>query len=172
MKKGIFLFWVLLLAAGLGADPAEGYWISRDDKTGKDTAGWRIYQEEGTLYGKILFVTAYPQNIKAERCRDSYRGFPLPGKVSQMPVVGTPWIFGLSQYRPGEWRGGHIINPEDGGIYGCRILYHPADGNRYKADTLEVRGVIGPLGRSQYWQRLTREWFIERGYDPPVAVDP
>jgi uncharacterized protein (DUF2147 family) len=164
MKKAALLCWGLLLAAGLCADPAEGYWLSTDEKTGLDTAGWQIYQEGGQLYGKILFITAYPQDVKAERCKDSYRGFPLPGKVSQMPVVGTAWIFGLSRYRSGEWRGGTIINPEDGSMYGCRIIFRPADGGRYKEDVLEVRGTIGPLGRSQYWRRLTREWLRERGY--------
>ncbi|MDR2186070.1 MAG: DUF2147 domain-containing protein [Treponema sp.] len=164
MKKTVFLLWGLFLAAGLCADPVEGYWLSTDEKTGLDTAGWQIYQEGNRLYGKILFVTAYPQDVKAERCKDSYRGFPLPGRVSQMPVVGTTWIFGLSLHRTGEWRGGNIINPEDGSMYGCRITYHPADGGRYKEDTLEVRGTIGPIGRSQYWRRLTREWLRERGY--------
>jgi uncharacterized protein (DUF2147 family) len=164
VKKTALLLWGILLAAGIGADPAEGYWLSRDEKTGQDTGGWRIYQEGGLLYGKILFVTAYPQDVKAEKCKDSYRGFPLPGKVSRMPVVGTPWIFGLSPYRRGEWRGGSIINPEDGSMYGCRIIYHPADGGRYGTDTLEVRGSIGPIGRSQYWRRLSEEWLKERGY--------
>jgi uncharacterized protein (DUF2147 family) len=164
VKKTVLLLCGFLLAAGIGADPVEGYWLSRDEKTGQDTGGWQIYQEGGLLYGKILFVTAYPQDVKAEKCKDSYRGFPLPGKVSQMPVVGTTWIFGLSPHRSGEWRGGSIINPEDGNMYGCRIIYHPADGGRYRTDTLEVRGSIGPIGRSQYWQRLSGDWLKERGY--------
>jgi uncharacterized protein (DUF2147 family) len=148
----------LMLAAGFCfADPAEGFWISADEKTGKDTGGWQIYQEGGKLFGKILSVTGHPQNVKADKCKDSYRGFPLPGKVSDMTVVGTIWLWGLSSDRPGEWRGGNIINPDDGNMYGCRVSYHPADGNRYKVDTLEVRGTIGPIGRSQYWRKATRE---------------
>ncbi|MDR2110916.1 MAG: DUF2147 domain-containing protein [Spirochaetaceae bacterium] len=165
MKKAAVALWGFFLAAGICfADPAEGYWLSTDEKTGLDTAGWLIYQEGNKLYGKIIFVTAYPQDVKAEKCRESYRGFPVPGNVANMPVVGTPWIFGLSMHRPGEWRGGNIINPEDGSMYGCRIIYHAPDGGRYQVETLEVRGTIGPLGRSQYWRRLTREWLRERGY--------
>ncbi len=29
------------------ADPAEGYWISYDEKTNEATAGWYIYQKDG-----------------------------------------------------------------------------------------------------------------------------
>jgi uncharacterized protein (DUF2147 family) len=72
--------------------------------------------------------------------------------------VGTPWIFGLSLDKPGEWGGGHIINAEDGKMYKCKIKYHGADGKKFKADVLEMRGEIGlGIGRSQYWQKSDRE---------------
>jgi len=75
-----------------------------------------------------------------------------------MPVIGTPWIFGLSPVRPGEWSGGHVINPEDGRMYRCKITFRAADGRRFRADTLEMRGEIGlGIGRSQFWQRTDEE---------------
>jgi uncharacterized protein (DUF2147 family) len=158
MKKLVVMLCGFFLAAGIClADPAEGFWISTDEKTGKDTGGWQIYLEGGKLYGKILSIADHPQTEKAYNCKASYRGFPLPGKVSDMTVVGTIWLWGLSSDRTGEWRGGNIINPDDGNMYGCRITYHPADGRRYAVETLEVRGTIGPIGRSQYWRRVTRE---------------
>jgi uncharacterized protein (DUF2147 family) len=73
-----------------------------------------------------------------------------------MTVVGTPWIFGLRQDRPGVWNGGQIVDPLDGGMYKCRVIFHPKDGNRYQIDTLEVRGEIGlGIGMSQYWRKCT-----------------
>jgi len=153
-KQTLFAGIFLLLAAGFcfAADPAEGFWISVDDKSGKVTAGWEIYTDGGTLFGKILSVADYPQDAKAVRCKDSYRGFPLPGKVSEMPVIGTPWIFGLRQDKPGVWIGGQIVDPETGGMYKCRITYHP------KTETLEMRGEIGlGIGRSQFWRTCSRE---------------
>ena len=159
MKK-ISLFIGMLFIAGLcfAADPVEGFWISLDDKTGKATAGWEIYVTGNKLFGKILSVADHPQDVKAFNCKDNYRGFPVQGKVSEMTVVGTPWIFDLTQDRPGVWSGGNIIDPDNGSMYRCRVTFRPRDGNRYKTDTLEMRGEIGlGIGRSQYWQKATRE---------------
>jgi uncharacterized protein (DUF2147 family) len=42
-------------------------------------------------------------------------------------------------------------------MYKCKIVFHAADGDRYKVDTLEIRGEIGlGIGRSQFWQRASR----------------
>jgi uncharacterized protein (DUF2147 family) len=163
MKRSLFFFGVffcfLLLSAGVcfAADPVEGFWISVDEKTGKATAGWEIYQTGGKLYGKILSIVGFAQDVTAAACKESYRGFPVAGKVNAMPVLGTPWIFGLSPDREGLWSGGNVINPEDGSMYRCKITFRRADGNRYKTDTLEMRGEIGlGIGRSQFWRKSTR----------------
>jgi uncharacterized protein (DUF2147 family) len=157
MKKLLTVFCILAISAVfLPADPVEGYWISIDDKTGEATAGWRIYEEADVLYGRIVSIAGFPQDSPAAPCKVSYPGFPLPGKVNEMPVVGTPWIFGLRRDREGQWGGGKIIDPNNGKIYNCRIIFHPAGERRYKEDTLEVRGSIGPLGRSQYWQKSNK----------------
>ncbi|MDR0374481.1 MAG: DUF2147 domain-containing protein [Treponema sp.] len=163
MEKKVRLFLVLcmtLLCAGFcfAEDPALGFWLSVDEKTGKTTAGWEIYQEKnGLLYGKMLSVAEFPQDQIALLCKESYRGFPASGKVNQMRVVGTPWIFGLRQEKEGQWSGGNIINPEDGNMYKCKITFHKANGAKYKTDTLEMRGEIGlGIGRSQFWRKATR----------------
>ena len=155
MKKVFFLFFIFKIAGFcFAADPVEGFWLSIDEKTGKITAGWHIYQEGGKLYGKILSTAAEPRGVLAGRCKDSYPGFPVAGKISIMPVAGTPWIYGLSKGKNGEWSGGSVINPEDGNIYKCKITFRPADGKKYKTDTLEMRGEIGlGIGRSQFWQK-------------------
>ena len=157
MKKTV-LFIVLLTAAFFCfADSVEGFWLSVDDNTNQVTAGWHIYQEGGRLYGKILSLANEPIGTIAARCRESYRNFPVSGRVNTMLVAGTPWIFGLTREREGQWSGGYVINPEDGGMYSCRITFHPADGRRYMVDTLEMRGEIGlGIGRSQFW-RITDE---------------
>jgi len=160
MKKVSSLMLIMLLIASycLAADPVEGFWISFDEKTGKSTAGWEIYISGGKLYGKVLSVTGHPQDVKAYKCKDSYRGFPVAGKVSEMTVVGSPWIFDLTMDRPGVWSGGQVIDPDNGNMYKCKITFRPMDGNRYRTDTLEMRGEIGlGIGRSQFWTKATRE---------------
>jgi uncharacterized protein (DUF2147 family) len=149
-----------ILCAGLAfaADPAEGYWLSVDDKTGKVTAGWEIYQEGDKLYGKVLSTAEHAQDVKAEFCKESYRGFPVPGKVNEMVVVGTPWIFGLSREKAGRWVNGSVIDPTDGKMYKCRLIYHAANGKKFKTDVLEMRGEIGlGIGRSQFWKKTDQE---------------
>jgi uncharacterized protein (DUF2147 family) len=158
MKK-LALITAFVLSAGvfLAADPVEGYWVSIDDKTGKITAGWEIYQSGGKLYGKILGIVGYPPDVIADSCKESYPGFPVAGKVNQLPVKGTPWIYGLSMDRQGQWSGGTIVDPETGNMYKCRITYRQANGRRYTVDTLEMRGEIGlGIGRSQFWRKSTR----------------
>jgi uncharacterized protein (DUF2147 family) len=41
-------------------------------------------------------------------------------------------------------------------MYGAQVTFHAADGNRYKTDTLEMRGTVGPFGRSQFWKKATQ----------------
>ena len=159
MKKIVFLVVVVFFISGinLAADPAEGFWVSVDEKSGKATAGWEIYTVGNKLFGRILSVSGHPQDVKATNCKDSYKGFNQPGKANEMTVVGTPWIFDLTMDKPGIWSGGSIIDPDGGSMYKCKITFRPQDGKKYLVDTLEMRGEIGlGIGRSQYWKKATR----------------
>ena len=160
MKKTIAFLLAFTVIGGFcfAADPVEGFWLSVDEKTGKVTAAWQIYQEGGKLFGRITSIADKPNTELADKCKDSYPGFPVAGRISQMKVVGTPWIYSLSMDKPGEWSGGSIVNPEDGKIYKCKIIYRTADGKKYKTDTLEMRGEIGlGIGRSQFWQKTNQQ---------------
>ncbi|GMO26223.1 MAG: DUF2147 domain-containing protein [Termitinemataceae bacterium] len=164
MKKIIFLFALFLLPvlSCFAEDPVEGYWVSIDDQNGKTTAGWHIYAEGGKLYGKILSIPDYSQDVLAAYCKKSYKGFPVAGDVSKMTVLGTPWIFGLTMESYGHWTGGNIIDPNNGGMYNCKITFHPAGElgkgkKNYSADTLEMRAEVGMgIGRSQFWRKCTQ----------------
>ena len=61
MKKFATVVAALFVAAGLAfaADPAEGIWKSIDDQTGEVTAIWKIYEQNGTLYGTIAAVAFF-----------------------------------------------------------------------------------------------------------------
>jgi uncharacterized protein (DUF2147 family) len=159
MKKtlGLCLFLISAVSFCFADDPALGHWLGVDDKSGKISI-WELYLLNGKLCGKIVAAPETPPNARAGRCRASYGGFPLPGKVNEMTVIGTPWIFGLTMERPGQWINGSIINPEDGKLYKCKITFHAADGTRYKTDTLEMRGEIGlGIGLSQFWQKSSAQ---------------
>lgn len=145
---------VLALASAAAADPAEGFWISVDENSGKDTAGWRIFAEGGRLKGEILSVAGKKQDVKATAGRGkSYDNFMGGADVGSLTVVGTAWIWGLEKDDEGEWEDGYVIDPNNGKRYRCEITFHRADGKKYKTDTLEMRGKVGPFGRSQFWRK-------------------
>ena len=159
MKKIIAIFAAFLLVSTLcfAADPAEGFWISVDEKTNTETAGWQIWQESGKLSGKILSVADRPQDEKATGGKGkSYDNFMNGKDVGTLTTVGTSWIWDLTKQGDGKWANGYIIDPSDGKRYKCKITFHQADGKKFKTDTLEMRGEIGMgIGRSQYWKKAT-----------------
>ena len=164
MKKLIAILLGLTITAVCFAqtDPVVGFWLSVDENTNQVTAGWQIYIENDRLFGRILSLATEPRGTIADQCRESYPGFPLSGKVNQMQVAGPPWIYNLTKRDVGDWGSGRIINPEDGKIYNCRIIFRAAGtragGRNFAQDTLEMRGEIGlGIGRSQYWQRTTEQ---------------
>lgn len=159
MKKICSLLTILLLATFcFAADPAEGFWISVDEKTKESTAGWKIWQENNVLYGKILSLAGKPQDgLTTGGSGKSYDNFQNGADIGTLTTVGTTWIWDLKFQEQGKWANGFIIDPAEGKRYKCRITFHKADGKKYKADTLEMRGEVGPFGRSQFWKSATEE---------------
>ena len=158
MKKIISILSVILLVGAMcfAADSAEGFWISVDEKTNEDTAGWQIWQDGGKLNGKILSVAGQDQDEKATGGKGkSYDNFLNGADVGTLTTVGTSWIWALENQGDGKWANGYIIDPNDGKRYKCKITFHKADGKKYKTDTLEMRGEVGPFGRSQFWRKAT-----------------
>ena len=156
VKKIVTLIIGLLITTAVFAqnEPVEGFWLIMDNETNRANVGWQIYIENGIVYGKILSIANRPRGIIAESCREHYNGFPIQGRVNTMPIAGTPWIFGLTKHRNGEWRGGKIIDSESGSMYNCRIIFRPADGRKFQYDTLEVRAELAfGIGRSLFFQR-------------------
>ena len=160
MKKLFALFAGLFLAGALcfAADPTEGFWISIDEKTNKPTAGWQIWVENGKLYGKMLSIADYPQDTLTNGGKGRhYDNFMNNVDIGTVKTVGATWIWDLKKLEEGKWADGFIIDPGDGKRYKCRIVFHKADGKKYKEDTLEMRGEVGPFGRSQFWKAATKE---------------
>lgn len=158
MKKIIFVCLMLLAFSFTWAqDVVEGYWKSVDE-SGVITAGWKIYQKDGLLYGEIVKVPGQAEGTLASECKGPYKDFPIAGDTSKMTVINVPWIFGLLPVKPGSWANGNIIDPNDGKMYKCKITFKAKDGKKYLEDTLEMRGEIGlGIGRSQYWKKSSLE---------------
>ena len=134
------------LAVALPALAAEmspvGLWRTFDEKSGEPKSEVRISDSGGVLSGKVeklLRKGADPQAV-CDRCSDDRKG---------QPLVGLEIIRGAKQ-APGKavWEDGKILDPENGSSYSLKLT--PADnGNK-----LDVRGSIGPFGRTQTWTRV------------------
>jgi len=161
MKKIIIAAIAILVFTGtvFAGDPVEGYWLSVDPITGAIQSGWEMYESNGYMYGKMLSAVRCSPTDKAHKCHDTYPDFPIDGKVNELPILGTPWIFDLRMESPGHWTNGYIINPDDGNMYKLTLTYHPADGKKFHNETLEMHGQLLHLGLavSQYWRKATHE---------------
>ena len=147
---------VVFSAALFAADPVEGYWTSYDEKTNEVTAVWNFYiNSKGEMEAVIDYSPKCDEAAIAVPCKNlkNVKNFPVAGDISKMKVLReTPWIFGLKKTAQGVWDGGSIIDCGEGKMYNCKVTFVPA-GGKYKADTLIMRGSIGPLGRNQFWLR-------------------
>ncbi|WP_021028951.1 DUF2147 domain-containing protein [Comamonas sp. B-9] len=134
------------LAVALPALAAEmspvGLWRTFDEKSGEPKSEVRISDSGGVLSGKVeklLRKGADPQAV-CDRCSDDRKG---------QPLVGLEIIRGAKQAQgKAVWEDGKILDPENGSSYSLKLT--PADnGNK-----LDVRGSIGPFGRTQTWSRV------------------
>ena len=119
-----------------------GVWRSIDDKTGEPKAEIRIVDNGGKLNGRIektLRKDANPDAV-CEECKDERKG---------KPMVGLEIIRNAQKASDKDvWEGGKILDPENGREYTLRLT--PVEGGR----KLDVRGSIGPFGRTQTWLRV------------------
>ena len=144
MKKITTFALGLLLAGGSfasGMTPV-GTWRSIDDATGQAKAQIVISERGGTLNGrieKLLRKGADPAAV-CDKCSDDRK---------DKPMVGLEIIRGARQAEGRDvWEGGRILDPEKGSTYALRLT--PIEGGQ----KLEVRGSIGPFGRTQTWVRV------------------
>ena len=121
----------------------EGLWRNIDDKSGEAKAEIRIQgNSAGVLTGvleKRLAKDAKPDDLCKE-CSDERKN---------QPILGLEIIRGAQKAEGKDvWEGGKILDPENGRNYTLRLT--PIEGGK----KLEVRGSLGPLGRTQTWVRV------------------
>lgn len=122
---------------------ATGLWRTVDDKTGEVRGAVRLFQNNGTIYGRIeQVIDPKAVNQVCDKCS---------GDRHNKPILGLDVIRGVRPDGPGYWSGGEILDPETGDDY--RLSLRLDDGGK----KLIVRGSIlgGMIGRSQTWVRAT-----------------
>ncbi len=119
-----------------------GLWRNVDDKTGEAKAEVRITETPSGLVGKLekrLSKDAKPEDVCKE-CSDDRKG---------QPLLGLEIIRGAKKAEGKDvWEDGKIMDPENGRNYSLKMT--PIEGGK----RLDVRGSIGPFGRTQTWTRI------------------
>jgi uncharacterized protein (DUF2147 family) len=132
---------VTFAGSALAQNTPVGKWHSMDDKTKEIKSEITITEAGGVLTGKVTKVLrkdAKP-DAKCDECTDARKG---------QPIVGLEIIRGAKKEDGADvWAGGKILDPENGKEYTLKMT--PQDGGK----KLDVRGSMGPFGRTQTWVR-------------------
>lgn len=129
-----------LLATAPAADPNSpiGNWKTIDDQSGKPKSIVQITESNGALTGKIVELLEGASEKTCSKC---------DGDLKDKPLVGMRILWDLKK-EGGEWAGGKIFNPSDGGTYTSKAKL--TDGGK----TLEVTGKWMFFSKQQKWQRV------------------
>ena len=136
----------VVFIASTGASFAQmtpvGTWQTLDDKTKEAKSEVVITETAGVLSGKIvkLLRKEAKQDAVCDECTDDRKG---------KPVLGMEIIRGVKKVDGKDvWEDGKVLDPENGKTYSAKLT--PIEGGK----KLEMRGSIGPFGRTQTWVRV------------------
>jgi len=125
----------------LAGESPVGKWKTVDEKNGKVMSEVEIYEQGGKVFGKIASLTE--PNDKDGKPKICVK---CTGSEKDKPVVGLVILKDLSASGD-RYKGGTIMDPEDGKVYTAEIWVE--DGK------LKVRGYVGFFYRTQTWLRAT-----------------
>jgi len=141
-RKLLAMAFGLVSFTALAQNTPVGLWRGFDEKTGEPKFEVRIAETGGVLNGKVekrMTPGAKPDDVCTE-CTDDRK---------DKPRLGLEIIRGAKKSADSDvWEGGKILDPENGKSYTLRMT--PVEGGK----KMEVRGSIGPFGRTQTWVRV------------------
>ena len=128
----------LASSPAVAAESPVGTWRTVDAQ-GRITSLIQIYEDGGKIFGKIAFMPepndASGKRRTCARCPGADRGKPILGLVIIRDMIRTG----------DTYRGGTIMDPEDGKAYKAEIWV--------EGGALKVRGYVGFLYRTETWSR-------------------
>ncbi len=135
----LLILWAISPAMSSAQSPV-GVWKTIDDNTGEAKSHVEIYEKGGKLYGKVVKLLRKPADTRCEKCT---------GDKKDQLLIGMNVVEGLSA-QDGVWKGGKILDPENGNEYNCSIWLEKG-----QSDELRVRGKHWTgLYRTQTWYRV------------------
>ena len=142
IKQSLFMLAMFAVSASAQAQMTPvGSWHTIDDKTKEVKSEILVTETAGVLSGKVtkLLRKDAKQDAVCDECTDDRKG---------KPMLGLEIIRGAKKADGKDvWEDGKILDPENGKTYTLKMT--PIEGGK----KLEVRGSIGPFGRTQTWVR-------------------
>ena len=148
----IIFFFYLPIADAQSITPV-GYWDQYSDKTGQLQSIIYIWAEDNELKGRI--VKGFPVKGKAP----NHYCTKCSGEFKNKRIIDLTMMWGLRYNAHNQkWEGGHILDPQGGGVY--RLLGVLSPDNKQ----FTIRAYIGVslLGRSQTWVRISEAQMKEQ----------
>lgn len=144
MKTYLFgLGFLLSTIPLLQAQNIVGQWKTVDDETGQTKSIVELYNENGKVYGKIAkLLLPEDQGKLCDTCT---------GKDYNQPIEGLVIVKNMFRNTgDNEYKGGTIFDPKKGKEYKCKMWI-----DKDTPNTLNVRGYMAFLFRTQNWYRVT-----------------
>lgn len=141
MKKTFLFTLYICLTLSARSQNIIGVWKSIDDATNEPKSQIQLYEQNGKVYGKVVkFLRANADpNRTCNKCTDWRKD----QKIMDMMIVRDMVKNGNT------WKGGKILDPENGKEYTCSMWFEGGKNNE-----LRVRGWVGPFFRTQTWYRV------------------
>ncbi len=143
------LLFVFLSFNAFAGIPLVGLYQTIDDETNLPKSIVNLYEyksgKDSLLAGRIVALYDEKGNL-SETVNNPVK---VADKVSGKPkYVGLDIIWGMKwDDEDSEYKNGKIMDPKKGSIYSS-VIWQNSD------DKLQVRGKIGPFGRTQTWNVL------------------
>jgi uncharacterized protein (DUF2147 family) len=139
MKNLVFI-WALFCAVQLTGQGVVGTWKTIDDDSGEAKSYIQLsIDANGVLSGTVTKLLQKSEETVCDKCS---------GDLYNKKVVGMAVLRGL-KLKDGYYQGGTILDPTNGKTYKCKLWVKDGDANM-----LEVRGMLGPFYRTQFWVRV------------------
>jgi uncharacterized protein (DUF2147 family) len=138
--RSFFIIIALLIIYVNANSQITGKWTSIDDNSGQPRSVLEITERNSKFYGKVIKIHSKPGEDPDPVCGKCDESDPrFKKKVINMEILQSLGKDG------NEFNGGHILDPENGKVYRCKLWVEGGD--------LKVRGYWGPFFRTQTWKR-------------------
>jgi uncharacterized protein (DUF2147 family) len=137
----IAILFIITASIPAKSQSIAGKWSTIDDHTGEIKSIVQITEKGGKFYGTVVRIYPGPADDPDPVCDKC----PTDDQRYNKKIIGMEIIKDMI-FSGGAYSAGHILDPENGKIYRCKLWVEGID--------LKVRGYWGPFYRTQTWKKV------------------